>query len=151
MEPTTIPAPIAVQARPRPMCRHCGIRPVARPRGLCWTDYYAPGVRDLYPASTSKFMNRGHGIGMNFNPPLPAEPTDAVPGSEEKILVLMERVRRRESLWHPDDCRLVHKPGPSLQRHQVYARSEELHRGRIFCIEDMFHPQWKRGKVREAG
>jgi hypothetical protein len=31
------------------MCRHCGRREVSRPRGLCWVDYYAPGVRDLYP------------------------------------------------------------------------------------------------------
>lgn len=38
-------------------CRHCTARPVHRPRGLCWTCYYAPGVRDLYPV-TSKYAKR---------------------------------------------------------------------------------------------
>ena len=50
-------------------CRHCHEGPVNRPRGLCWSCYYRPGVRDLYP-STSKFARRGEG---NFNglAPLP--------------------------------------------------------------------------------
>jgi hypothetical protein len=34
---------------------------------------------------------------------LPGEPTDAVPGSEEKIRVLTERASRREELFHPLD------------------------------------------------
>ena len=36
------------------LCRHCNRVPSNRPRGLCWSCYYKPGVRDLYP-STSKF------------------------------------------------------------------------------------------------
>ena len=36
------------------LCRHCLRHKVSRPRGLCWTCYYKPGVRDLYPA-TGKF------------------------------------------------------------------------------------------------
>ena len=32
-------------------CQHCGkVRTGNRPRGLCWTCYYTPTVRDLYPA-----------------------------------------------------------------------------------------------------
>jgi hypothetical protein len=34
---------------------------------------------------------------------LPGEPTDAAPGSEEKIRVLTERASRREELFHPLD------------------------------------------------
>ena len=84
------------------ICRHCQEASVCRPRGLCWACYYRPGVRDLYP-STSKFGRRGIG---NFNgqAPLPAFPTYALPGSSEKIAVLEERARLKQSLWHPDDA-----------------------------------------------
>jgi hypothetical protein len=34
---------------------------------------------------------------------LRGEPTDAPPGSEEKIRVLIERAARREPLFHPND------------------------------------------------
>jgi hypothetical protein len=34
---------------------------------------------------------------------LPKEPTDAPPGSEQKILVMIERAARREQLFHPLD------------------------------------------------
>jgi hypothetical protein len=40
-----------------------------------------------------------------FDPPLPASPTDARPGSLEKVAVLCQRRERREALWHPDDRR----------------------------------------------
>jgi hypothetical protein len=36
---------------------------------------------------------------------LPGQPTDAPPGSEQKIRVLTERASRRESLFHPLDGR----------------------------------------------
>lgn len=85
------------------MCRHCGARKVARPRGLCWPCYYLPAVRDRYPASTSKFNNRGWGQGM-WTRPLPAEPTTAKPGTPEKFAVLMERAMAEVQLWHPDDA-----------------------------------------------
>jgi hypothetical protein len=38
--------------------------------------------------------------------PLPAEPTAAVPGSEEKLGVLAERAGRTEQLFHPKDRRV---------------------------------------------
>jgi hypothetical protein len=89
----------------RVMCRHCGIRKAARPRGLCWIDYYTPGVRDLYP-STSKFCRRGVGNRNHRRPA--ATPTQAPPGSEEKILILIARAGAGEQLFHADD--LVAKP-----------------------------------------
>ena len=49
-----------------------------------------PDVRQQHP-STSKFANRGIANG-NRNAPLPEWPTDAHPGTLEKIAVLEARV-----------------------------------------------------------
>jgi hypothetical protein len=84
------------------LCRHCQRVRSNRPRGLCWSCYYTPGVRELYP-STSKFARRGVDD-FNGQPPLPAQPTDALPGSPEKVAVLEERARLGVSLWHPLDA-----------------------------------------------
>lgn len=87
------------------LCRHCKKVRSNRPRGLCWSCYYKPAVRVLYP-STSKFARRGVG---NFcgTAPLPDLPTIAPPGSDAKIRVLSERAAQRRSLWHPDDALLA--------------------------------------------
>ena len=84
------------------LCRHCQKGNASRPRRLCWICYEAPGVRALYPP-TSKYAQRGV---ANFNgaAPLPPFPTSALPGSPEKIAVLMDRAEKRLSLWHPDDA-----------------------------------------------
>jgi hypothetical protein len=84
------------------LCRHCGRAPTNRPRGLCWSCYYTPGVRDLYP-STSKFARRGVGI-SNGRVQLPAVPTRALPGTPEKVAILEERARNHQGLWHPADA-----------------------------------------------
>ena len=73
-----------------PLCRHCQKVKSNRPRGLCWSCYYTPGVRELYP-STSKFARRGV-ADFNGRATLP-EPTEALPGSLEKVHVLEERAR----------------------------------------------------------
>ncbi|HZT79292.1 MAG TPA: hypothetical protein VFA26_03670 [Gemmataceae bacterium] len=84
------------------LCRHCGRVPSNRPRGLCWSCYYTPGVREQYP-STSKFARRGLDD-FNGRAPLPPAPTAALPGSPEKVAILEERARLRLSLWHPADA-----------------------------------------------
>ncbi len=86
------------------ICRHCGRSKVNRPRGLCWSCYYRPGVRDQHP-STSKFARRGV---SNFcgNAPLAPFGTSALPGSPEKLAVLTERARLKQALFHPDDARI---------------------------------------------
>jgi hypothetical protein len=70
-------------------------------------------VRDLYP-STSKFARRGEG---NFcgNAPLPAAPTDALPGSPEKVTILELRAKLKQDLWHPLDATLD-RPAPVALR-----------------------------------
>ena len=88
-------------------CRHCGQYRVTRPRGLCWRCHRTPGVRDLHPV-TSKFGQRGMDpAGRLRQPP---EPTQALPGSVEKIIVLRERVRLGLELWHPEDAPLPRRP-----------------------------------------
>jgi hypothetical protein len=84
------------------MCRNCQRVRANRPRGLCWSCYYSPGVREKYP-STSKFARRGV---QDFNGKilLDDKPTSALPGSEEKVKILIERARRGLSLWHPGDA-----------------------------------------------
>jgi hypothetical protein len=84
------------------LCRHCHAASICRPRKLCWSCYYRPGVRELYP-STSKFGRRGVG---NFYgaAPLPPFPTSAPPGSPEKIALLVQRAQLRQQLFHPNDA-----------------------------------------------
>ena len=86
------------------ICRHCGRKEAARPRGLCWTCYQTLDIREQY-SSISKFGRRGvldfYGLGV-----LPAAPTRALPGSPEKVAILEARANRREALWHPDDAPL---------------------------------------------
>ena len=93
------------------LCRHCKKVKSNRPRGLCWSCYYKPGVRDQYP-STSKFARRGvHDFCGKARMP---EPTTALPGTPEKVAVLEERARLGLCLWHPLDATLDNAP-PSLE------------------------------------
>ena len=48
--------------------------------------------------------------------PLPAVPTAALPGTPEKIAVLMQRRRRREQLFHPDDAAGKARKRPGLAK-----------------------------------
>lgn len=92
------------------LCRHCQKTKANRPRGLCWSCYYTPGVRELFP-STSKFARRGVANFCGTAPP-PEAPTDAAPGSEEKIRVLIDRAAKKQSLWHPSDVTLATPDAP---------------------------------------
>jgi hypothetical protein len=86
------------------ICKHCQCCKVNRPRGLCWTCYYTPGVKDQY-GPVSKFGRRGLGNHLKSKLPLPERATSAIPGSEEKIRILMERVAKGQQLFHPEDLR----------------------------------------------
>ena len=91
------------------LCRHCQHAVISRPRQLCWSCYYAPGVRDQYP-STSKYARRGEG---NFTEAgRECEPTTAPPGTPEKMEVLAQRARMRQRLWHPMDAMFPGDPMP---------------------------------------
>ena len=86
------------------ICRHCQKVRSNRPRGLCWSCYYRPGVREQYP-STSKYARRGVSD-FNGQTTVAGKPTEALPGSEAKVEILAERARLGLSLWHPSDARL---------------------------------------------
>ena len=83
----------------RPLCRHCGLRNINRPRGLCWPCFKIPRIRDLYP-STSIYARRGQ---ANRRGPAPY-PTRAAPGSPEKLLVMEKRAAKGYDLHHPHDA-----------------------------------------------
>jgi hypothetical protein len=91
-------------------CRHCGRDPASRPRGLCWSCYYTPGVRERFPSS-SKFARRGVDD-FNGRAALPPAPTMALPGTPEKVAILEQRARQRQALWHPLDGQV--SAGPCL-------------------------------------
>lgn len=54
-------------------------------------------------------------VADNFEPPLPAEPTDAQAGSPEKVAIMIARGEAGYALMHPDDSRM-HAPIGSTQR-----------------------------------
>jgi hypothetical protein len=84
-------------------CRHCGVRKVTRPRGLCWRDFYDLSVREQYPPTGDpKYQSRGVQDFTGRAKP-PSAPTVAPPGSPEKVAVLCERARAGVSLWHSQD------------------------------------------------
>ena len=80
-------------------CRHCSRRKVNRPRDLCWTCYYTPGVKEQYESE----QELGYGIG-NHERPLPQKPTTIPPG-RAKVAILAARAAREEALYHPDDAK----------------------------------------------
>jgi hypothetical protein len=83
------------------MCRHCQAKRAGKPRGLCWSCFYTPGVRALYP-STSRLASRG--VGNRATAPAD-RPCEAPPGTEEKIAELQRRAAMEISLYHPEDAR----------------------------------------------
>ena len=79
-------------------CRHCTTRPAHKPRGLCGPCYYDPAVRESY----GMYAKRGVG-NRNREPASPDEPTAALPGSPEKVVILEERANAGRALWHHGD------------------------------------------------
>lgn len=86
------------------LCRHCQRKDACRPRGLCWTCYYTPGVRDRY-LPTSKYAQRG-ATADNRDYPLPPQTTEAIPGTAEKLTIMAARVAAGFQPCHPDDLQL---------------------------------------------
>lgn len=89
-----------MSALPKPLCRHCGRYNVNRPRGLCRRCWHRLDIRDLYQ---SGLRGAERGLGLVAPTKLPAEPTRAPRGSEEKIKIMRERLERDEHLRHEED------------------------------------------------
>jgi hypothetical protein len=92
-----------------PRCRHCRQCQPNRARGLCWRCHRDPAVRALYPPSAARQARRSRPDQCGGYA-LPGQPTDAVPGSEEKIRVLAERAAQGVCLWHPLDATRGYRP-----------------------------------------
>jgi len=92
------------------ICRNCSKCKVNRPRGLCWSCYYTPGVKEMFP-STSKYARRGVG-NFSGNAPLPDSPTTAVPGTPEKLAILELRAKMKCAIFHPADAKYAGDPRP---------------------------------------
>jgi hypothetical protein len=70
---------------------------------LCWRCALDPALRELYP-STSKFGRWAIGAELDFmGAGAEPEPTQAWPGTPDKIAVLAARVAARQQLFHPAD------------------------------------------------
>lgn len=116
------------------MCLHCRKRVINRPRGLCMPCYVDPAIRDGYDVVLQRYRgggNRGVGICQTGTYQLPAEPTDAQPGSPEKILVLRRRAEMGQALFHPLDAtgNSLRVSWPALPLFPIrgrYARTQEL-------------------------
>src|SRR5439155_6033308 len=77
--------------------------------GLCRRCFDVPAIRAKY-SSLSPYGNRRRGQGCaqedpSGKAPPAAEPTASLPGSGEKVLVMIERESRNETLWHALDSR----------------------------------------------
>lgn len=87
-------------------CVHCRSKKAGRPRGLCWTCYYTPGLREWYPIcpdpAKRKYVRRG---APDFTgPSKPCRLTLTLPGTPERERVLTDRAQAGQSLFHPNDA-----------------------------------------------
>lgn len=80
-------------------CRHCKQLRHAKCRGLCSPCYDDPAIKAQYPPL--KACRRGEDLPPDLKR-VPT-PTDATPGSEAKIRVLIDRLWSGCNLWHPGD------------------------------------------------
>lgn len=85
------------------LCARCGEN-FSKRRNLCAGCYSR--FKGNYPCAEAVFI---------LEPLYPAKmPTDAQPGTPEKIQVLADRYENREFLWHPMD-----KKGPIVNHHAI--------------------------------
>lgn len=86
-------------------CPHCERENVPiKARGICRKCYAFPEIRCLYDCLPHYVKPiQGPGSDTIVKRPLP-EPTDALPGTEEKVKVLKERAMLGQQLWHPLDA-----------------------------------------------
>jgi hypothetical protein len=85
------------EMRPGPPCPECdGPMPIRRTSGgICGKCLNDPAIRQKRGLPCPDFRGRA---------PLPSRPTNAAPGTEEKIVVLEERARLGMALFHPLDA-----------------------------------------------
>jgi len=81
-------------------CVHCKRRKGNTDRrSLCAVCYKDKDVRSRYESTHDRAQ---FGLGRDAPSRLP-EPTECLPGSEEKLQVFIDRMRRKQHLFHPLD------------------------------------------------
>lgn len=87
----------------RLICRHCGVNKANRPRQMCWTCYYAPGVKELY---VSQCVYTRKGLGLQAGGlPLDTLICPYLPGTPGKIEFMADRAERGVQVFHPKDAK----------------------------------------------
>jgi hypothetical protein len=84
-------------------CLHCGKYRRIVGKGLCTTCYLNPAIWASYPVLGYR-MATGQ-ADTHRGLPLPEEPTDALPGTEEKMRVMGDRAANHRQIFHPLDAR----------------------------------------------
>jgi hypothetical protein len=100
---TTTPAAVAEPAATPATCLHCCRAPVSRPRGLCWVCFYQPRIREQYAPLGAMGRHGARRADTRRERPL-GEPTEALPGTPQKVAVLIARASAGLALWHPEDA-----------------------------------------------
>lgn len=90
-------------------CKHCRRDVYLDRRGLCNGCYRNKVIREQYPSLCNARENTKTVVHNNNLVPC-ARPTDALPGTEEKILVMRDRFRRGEQIHHPEDAQYEMSP-----------------------------------------
>lgn len=91
---------------PQVRCAHCSLfisSMSRRARGLCRRCHAVPRIRDSHAIRRPECAVHGLGLELGRRKS-PVYPTEHLPGTKGKVQVLMERARRGEDLWHPEDA-----------------------------------------------
>ena len=99
-----------------PRCVHCMIRKASQQRNLCNVCCRIPEVRQQYQFRNADTWDGGGGdysskayrssdslAALTTEVVLPLTPTNAVPGTKAKIMVMISRAEQGLSLTHPQD------------------------------------------------
>jgi hypothetical protein len=84
-------------------CRHCNQSRQVYGRGLCrwcWSKADVKVLYDKMPGGRSSHTLFKH---QYRDPPLDDQPTEALPGTPEKLAVMHDRARRGKQIFHPGD------------------------------------------------
>lgn len=95
--------------RYRRVCRHCARQCMDCGRGLCGSCYTNRDIRKMYPPLRDTMSTEALGR-ENREPPLPAAPTTALPGTTRKMFVMQRRLMAGQAIFHPLD----HDPSTEL-------------------------------------
>lgn len=84
-----------MKAHAKGICEACGRSRYIQARRMC---------KKCYLMSLGKYAHQAIYESVGEVTDMPDQPTQAMPGSKEKIAVMRERVAKRQVCFHPDDA-----------------------------------------------